>query len=96
MKSPFDGEISAYYNTKAPSDVRHAIDGATKGVMFDPAFPHQTRLKKKHIKLILTPYKLNWQNSKAWSKKPTNGSQLYSKAVTQLVKAGQSNVCVKT
>ena len=38
MKSPFDGEISPYFNTHAPQDVRQAIEGATKGIMLDPAF----------------------------------------------------------
>ena len=47
MKSPFDGEISAYFKTNAPQDVRQAIKGATKGVMLDPAFPHRNRLQKK-------------------------------------------------
>jgi polyphosphate kinase 2 (PPK2 family) len=47
MKSPFDGEISAYFKTNAPEHVRQAITGAPKGVMLDPAFPHRNRLKKK-------------------------------------------------
>ena len=47
MKSPFDGEISAYFKTNAPQDVRQAIKGATKGVMLDPAFPHRNRFQKK-------------------------------------------------
>ena len=46
MKSPFDGEISPYFNTHAPQDVRQAIKGTTKGVVLDPAFPHRNRLKK--------------------------------------------------
>jgi polyphosphate kinase 2 (PPK2 family) len=53
MKSPFDGEISAYFKSNAPEDVRQAIKGATKGVMLDPAFPHRNRLKKK-------PYQTNY------------------------------------
>ena len=47
MKSPFDGEISAYFKTNAPQDVRQALKGATKGVMLDPAFTHRNRLQKK-------------------------------------------------
>ena len=47
MKSPFDGEISAYFKTNGPEHVRQAIKGAAKGVMLDPAFPHRNRLKKK-------------------------------------------------
>lgn len=46
MKSPFDGEISAYFKSNASEDVRQAIKGATKGVMLDPAFPYRNRLKK--------------------------------------------------
>ena len=46
MRSPFDGEISAYFNTHAPQGVRQAIKGTTKGVVLDPAFPHRNRLKK--------------------------------------------------
>lgn len=47
MKSPFDGEITAYYKTKAPKQVRNAIERATKGEMLDPHFPHSERLNKK-------------------------------------------------
>lgn len=47
MKSPFDGEITAYYKTKAPKQVRNAIEQATKGEMLDPHFPHSERLNKK-------------------------------------------------
>ena len=64
MKSPFDGEISAYFKSNAPEDVRQAIKGATKGVMLDPAFPHRNRLKK-NTKPTMMPYKSNWPNSKA-------------------------------
>lgn len=47
MKSPFDGEITAYYKTKAPKQVRNAIEHATKGEMLDPHFPHSELLNKK-------------------------------------------------
>ena len=69
MKSPFDGEFSAYYNTKAPSDVRHAIDGATKGVMLDPAFPHQNRLKKKHNQTHFDALQIELAKFQSWVKK---------------------------
>jgi len=32
MQSPFDGEISAHFKTKAPDTARQTIDGETKGV----------------------------------------------------------------
>ena len=69
MKSPFDGEISAYYNTKAPSDVRHAIDGATQGVMLDPALPHQNRLKKKHYQTHFNALQIKLAKFQSWIKK---------------------------
>ena len=69
MKSPFDGEISAYYNTKAPSDIRHAIDGATKGVMLDPAFPHQNRLKKKRYQTHFDALQIELAKFQSWVKK---------------------------
>lgn len=47
MKSPFDGEITAYYKTKAPKQVRNVIEHATKGEMLDPHFPHSELLNKK-------------------------------------------------
>ena len=38
MKSPFDGEISAYFKTNAPEHVRKAIKGAPQVSCWTPHF----------------------------------------------------------
>ena len=68
MKSPFDGEISAYFNTNAPQDVRQAIKGATKGVMLKPAFPHRNRLKKKPYQTHYDALQIELAKFQSWVK----------------------------
>ena len=68
MKSPFDGEISAYFKTNAPEDVRQAIKGATKGVMLDPAFPHRNRLKKKPYQTHYDALQIELAKFQSWVK----------------------------
>ena len=68
MKSPFDGEISAYFKTNAPQDVRQAIKGATKGVMLDPAFPHRNRLKKKPYQTHYDALQIELAKFQSWVK----------------------------
>src|SRR5210317_1697748 len=68
MKSPFDCEISAYFKSNAPQDVRQAIKGATKGVMLDPAFPHRNRLKKKPYQTHYDALQIELAKFQSWVK----------------------------
>ncbi len=40
MSLPFDGDISEFYRTGAPDNVRAAIDGAKKKAMLDSSYPY--------------------------------------------------------
>jgi polyphosphate kinase 2 len=68
MKSPFDGEISAYFKTNAPEHVRQAIKGAPKGVMLDPAFPHRNQLKKKPYQTHYDALQIELAKFQSWVK----------------------------
>ena len=68
MKSPFDGEISAYFKTNAPEHVRKAIKGALTGVMLDPAFPHRNRLKKKPYQTHYDALQIELAKFQSWVK----------------------------
>jgi polyphosphate kinase len=68
MKSPCDGEISAYFKSNAPEDVRQAIKGATKGVMLKPAFPHRNRLKKKPYQTHYDALQIELAKFQSWVK----------------------------
>ena len=68
MKSPFDGEISAYFKTNAPEYVREAIKGATKGIMLDLAFPHRNRLKKKPYETHYDALQIELAKFQSWVK----------------------------
>ena len=47
MELPYDGAISAFFETHAPREVRDAIRRADKGDVLDPAFPYSERMAKK-------------------------------------------------
>jgi len=68
MQSQYQGEISAYFNTKAPADVRHAIENATKDVMLDPNFPHAKRLKRKHYEDHYDALQIELAKFQSWVK----------------------------
>ena len=68
MKSPFDGEISAYFESYAPEDVRQAIKGATKGFMLKPAFPHRNRLKTKPYQTHYDALQIEFTKFQSWVK----------------------------
>jgi len=68
MKSPFDGEISAYFKTNAPEHVRKAIKGAPTGVILDPAFPHRNRLKKKPYQTHYDALQIELTKFQSWVK----------------------------
>lgn len=47
MALPFDGAISAFYDTDAPQDVRHAIKTADKNDILSHSYPHSDRMRRK-------------------------------------------------
>ncbi|KMW57484.1 Polyphosphate kinase 2 [Candidatus Rhodobacter oscarellae] len=49
MPLPFDGAISAFFESEAPEALRTAIQGAGKRDILSPSYPHDARMKR-------TPY----------------------------------------
>ncbi|MGB3246228.1 MAG: polyphosphate kinase 2 [Sulfitobacter sp.] len=47
MDLPFDGAISAFYESEAPADIRNAIKRADKSDLLTPGYPHSERLARK-------------------------------------------------
>lgn len=46
MELPFDGAISAYFETGAPDSIRAAIENADKNEIVDPGYPHDERMDR--------------------------------------------------
>ena len=95
MKSPFDGEISAYFNTNAPEDVRQAVKGATKGVMLDPTFPHRNRLKKKPYQTHYDALQIELAKFQSWVKETNQRVAIIFEGRDAAGKGAQSNAYVK-
>jgi polyphosphate kinase 2 len=47
MDLPFDGAISAFYETEAPGAIRKAIARADKDDILDPGYPYSERMQRK-------------------------------------------------
>ncbi|WP_299298662.1 polyphosphate kinase 2 [uncultured Tateyamaria sp.] len=47
MSLPFDGAITAFYETHAPDDIRDQIRGAKKNDILTPTYPHDAPMDKK-------------------------------------------------
>jgi len=46
MGKPFGGDVSRYYQEKAPDAVRHAIKHAHKNDILSPSYPYETRMER--------------------------------------------------
>lgn len=68
MELPFDGAISAFYRTTAPSTIRNAIKRADKGELLDPDFPHSERLNRKAYESELRALQIELVKLQHWSK----------------------------
>lgn len=47
MKVPFDGTITAFYNSKAPAEVRKLISSKSNTDILDPSYPYKKQLSRK-------------------------------------------------
>ena len=60
MTLPFNGAISQFLATKAPEDLRAALQAADKDAILTPGFPYKKRLSKKHMRAIMLRCKSRW------------------------------------
>jgi len=68
MDLPFDGAISAYFETAAPDAVRNAIRRAEKGDILDGSYPHSDRMPRKAYEKDLGGLQTELVKLQAWTK----------------------------
>lgn len=68
MELPFDGAISAYFETEAPDEVRDAIRRAKKGDVLNPVFPYSEPLSKKQYQQDLQKLQIELVKLRHWAR----------------------------
>ena len=68
MPKPFDGAISAFFDTGAPDWVRDQIKDAKKGRILDPGYPYPERLDKDVYEDQLEALQIELVKAQAWVK----------------------------
>ncbi len=68
MDLPFHGEITAYFETAAPENVRNAIRRADKGDILDGSYPHSERMPRKAYNKELNRLQIELVKLQAWAK----------------------------
>ena len=66
MSKPFDGAISRYFETEAPSWVRRQITEAGKDTVLDPSFPYEDRMDKDDYEDQLGALQIELVKFHAW------------------------------
>jgi len=65
---PFDGAITRFFETEAPSAIRDAIRRADPDDILDPAFPHSERMKRKPYEKQLDALQIELVKMLAWAR----------------------------
>ena len=68
MDLPFDGAISAFYDTDAPEPVRNAIRRGDKDDILDPSYPYSERMPRKAYEKELEALQIELVKMQAWAK----------------------------
>ncbi|MEM9438245.1 MAG: polyphosphate kinase 2 [Pseudomonadota bacterium] len=68
MGKPFDGAISAFYEKKAPKDVRKAVKNASKDDILNPTYPYEERMDKDAYEEELAVLQVELVKFLAWVK----------------------------
>ncbi|MGV6813354.1 MAG: polyphosphate kinase 2 [Brevirhabdus sp.] len=68
MNLPFDGAISAFYDTEAPDKIRQAIATSDKNDVLDPTYPYAERLDRKLYDATLARLQVELVKLQAWVK----------------------------
>lgn len=74
MELPFDGAISAFYETQAPAEIRNAIKRAEKGDILTPSYPHSERLASKPYAKDMAKLQIELVKLQNWVK--TSGARV--------------------
>ena len=68
MSLPFDGAISAFFETEAPKDVRKAIETRKKDRILNPTYPYRDRMDRKDYEAALEALQIELVKMQAWAK----------------------------
>lgn len=68
MTLPFDGAISAYFNTEAPKEVRDAIRRGDKDDILSPSYPHTERMARKVYEKEIDRLQIELVKLQAWAR----------------------------
>lgn len=68
MSKPFDGAISTFFETKAPRDIRKAIEKADKGDILDASYPYDAELKRKSYESDMEALQIELVKMQSWAK----------------------------
>ncbi len=66
MDLPFDGAISAFYETEAPEAIRKAIARADKGDLIDPGYPYSERMPRKPYEKAMDKLQIELVRMQHW------------------------------
>ncbi|MEL6449706.1 MAG: polyphosphate kinase 2 [Pseudomonadota bacterium] len=66
MTLPFDGAISAFYESGAPDDVRRAIRKAHKDDILSDSYPHDERMGRKAYEAQMDALQIELVKMQAW------------------------------
>ncbi|MEL6806344.1 MAG: polyphosphate kinase 2 [Pseudomonadota bacterium] len=68
MTLPFDGAITAFFETGAPDDVRDKIASADKDDILTPTYPHAERMKRKDYEREMDSLQIELVKMQSWVK----------------------------
>ena len=68
MTLPFDGAISAFYETGAPDHVREAIVSAGKDDILSPSYPYDEEIKTKDYDREIKALQVELVKMQAWAR----------------------------
>lgn len=68
MSKPFDGAISTFFETKAPRDIRKAIEKAGKDDILDASYPYDAELKRKSYESDMKALQIELVKMQSWAK----------------------------
>ncbi len=68
MNLPFDGGISAFFESEAPKPVRKAITDAQKGEILNPSYPYKERMPRKAYEREIAGLQIELVKMQAWTK----------------------------
>ena len=68
MKKPFDGAISRFFETEAPSEIRDRLLRADKDEILSDTYPHSDRMKKKSYEKQMDGLQIELVKMQSWAR----------------------------